>query len=223
MMNASELIEKHQRLLRSLFFHDDDYENCVFQVISQIVLEDSSRYYGIKGFINERFGNVFKDYSENISTHGSKKIGKVITFSPNPEVFMIPDKQQDENLVSVMMPFNDTFKNTYETIKSVCSSIGVNCQRADDIWNNQVITQDIFDLIFTSKVVIADFTAKNPNVFYEVGIAHTLGKVVIPIAQSIEDVPSDLRHHRVLIYLPNGEGYKKLHDSLKNKIADLFK
>lgn len=46
--------------------------------------------------------------------------------------------------------------------------------------------------------------------FYEVGIAHTLGKHVIPITQYMEDVPFDLRHHRVIPYLNNNEGLNEL-------------
>ncbi|MBK9356824.1 MAG: hypothetical protein IPN08_05460 [Bacteroidales bacterium] len=73
------------------------------------------------------------------------------------------------------------------------------CRKANDIWENSTFIQDIFELIFTSKIVVGDFSGKNPNVFYEIGIAHTLGKTVIPITQSINDVPADLRH-RVLKY-----------------------
>ena len=93
--------------------------------------------------------------------------------------------------------------------------MNIKCYRADDIWNNSIIIQDIFELIYTSEIVIADFTGRNPNVFYEVGIAHTLGKTVIPIVQNITDIPFDLHHHRVLVYHDNNEG----HEELKNKLA----
>jgi hypothetical protein len=77
------------------------------------------------------------------------------------------------------------------------------CTRVDDIWEESVVIQDIFNLIFRAHVVIVDFTGKNANVMYETGIAHTLGKHVIPISQSLDDVPFDMSHHRVLKYLPN--------------------
>ena len=138
----------------------------------------------------------------------------VITFSPT--VFDIPKNTVVDELVSVMMPFNMEFDNVIETIKEACSNENLICHRANDLWNNSTVIQDIFELIYCSSIVIVDFTAKNPNVFYEAGIAHTLGKNVIPITQSMDDIPFNLGHHRVLKYLNNDEG---MHD-LKNKLED---
>jgi hypothetical protein len=84
---------------------------------------------------------------------------------------------------------------------------------------DSAIIQDIFNLVFRAQIVVVDFTAKNPNVMYETGIAHTLGKTVIPISQSMDDVPFDLKHHRVLTYLRNGEGLAALTDALHRRIA----
>lgn len=72
--------------------------------------------------------------------------------------------------------------------------------------------------MFRARVVVVDFTGKNPNVMYETGIAHTLGKHVVPISQSIEDVPFDMAHHRVLTYLANGEGLAELESGLAAKL-----
>jgi hypothetical protein len=38
---------------------------------------------------------------------------------------------------------------------------------------------DVWNSIYSSSIIIADCTGRNPNVFYELGIAHTLGKPVI--------------------------------------------
>jgi hypothetical protein len=73
--------------------------------------------------------------------------------------------------------------------------------RADDIWDENEILQDIFSLIYRSSIVVCDFTQQNPNVFYEAGIAHTLGRSVVPISQNEHDVPFDLKHHRYLKYV----------------------
>ena len=93
--------------------------------------------------------------------------------------------------------------------------MGLACKRVDDIWVDSTIIQDVFSLIYHSKIVICDFTGKNANVLYEAGIAHTLGRTVIPLAQHISDIPFDLRHHRHLMYLPNKEGL----EDLKNKLT----
>jgi nucleoside 2-deoxyribosyltransferase len=56
-------------------------------------------------------------------------------------------------------------------------------------------------------------------VFYEAGIAHALGKHVVPITQNAEDIPFDLRHHRYARYLNNGEG----HETLRQELVDRFR
>ena len=148
-----------------------------------------------------------------------KEVTRVITFSPS--VFSVPYKPTVDELASVMMPFSMEFDDVLETIKTACSDVGMFCYRADNIWNNTTIIQDIFELIYCSSVVIVDFSGKNPNVFYEAGIAHTLGKNVIPITQSIDDIPFDLRHHRTLKYLNNSEGLKELRKGLEKRLKVL--
>ena len=130
-------------------------------------------------------------------------------------------KPLDKNLVSVMMPFNADFDNVLDSIKKVCSNIGLSCKRVDDIWINEIIIDDIVELINCSLIVISDFSGKNPNVFYETGIAHTLDKNVIPITQNIDDIPFDLRSYRVLKYLNNNEGLEKLKYSLEKRLTNL--
>ncbi len=61
-----------------------------------------------------------------------------------------------------------------------------------------------------------------PNVFYEAGIAHTLGRAVIPLARSTSDIPFDLRHHRHLIYLPNEQGMDQMKVELRARITTLL-
>ena len=160
-------------------------------------------------------------HGEFVSTdHAEVPYEKLITFKPS--VFQVPNKPQNNNLMSVMMPFNSSFSSTYDAIKRVADHMGKECLKADDIWDNSTFIQDIFDLIYRSKVVIVDFTGRNPNVMYETGIAHTLGKIVIPITQSIEDIPSDLGHHRALKYLPNKEGYRNLSNELYKRLQVVF-
>lgn len=145
---------------------------------------------------------------------------KLITFRPS--VFQVPNKPQQDKLVSVMMPFNAGFNRTYEAIRKVTDYMELDCKRADDIWDNSTILQDIFDLIFCAKVIIVDFSGRNPNVMYETGIAHALGKQIIPITQSINDIPSDIAHHRALVYLPNEQGYKELSRKLHGRLKVIF-
>ena len=136
-----------------------------------------------------------------------------------PIVFQVPENTTKEtDLVAVMMPFNAAFDSVHEGIRRACSAAGYRCLRVDDIWEESTVIQDIFNLIFRSQVVVVDFTGKNPNVMYETGIAHTLGKHVVPIAQSSDDVPFDIAHHRFLKYLPNGEGIECMVNKLTEKL-----
>ena len=138
-----------------------------------------------------------------------------------PKVFSIDPIQQDANLVSVMMPFKAEFNSVYTAIQAAIGSLGLKGVRADNIWEHHVVIQDIVNIIARAKVVICDCSGKNPNVFYEAGIAHTLGKEVILIAQSEDDVPFDLRHLRYIRYLPNTEGLNKLSDAIKLRLASV--
>ena len=133
-------------------------------------------------------------------------------------MFQIPDGGVEPDLVAVMMPFSPEFNPVYEAMKQACTANSLRCMRVDDIWQDSVIVQDIFSLIFRAQVVLVDFSRKNPNVMYETGIAHTLGKHVVPVAQAIDDVPFDMRHHRTLLYLANGEGLQQLERELATKL-----
>ena len=158
---------------------------------------------------------------EFVSTsHEEVQIERLITFKPS--VFKVPKEPPSDKLISVMMPFNAAFKGTYDAVHRVADHMGLECLRADDIWEDSTFIQDIFSLIFRSHVVVVDFSGRNPNVMYETGIAHTLGKTVIPITQSLDDIPSDLGHHRALKYLPNEEGYRDLSNSLWRRLKPLF-
>jgi len=197
-------------------YQDTDHEKAVTKV------NELLKSYELRIILDNRTNNVKlrPAYGEFVSTATEDSVPeKVITFCP--EVFRVPPKQPQDRLVAVMMPFRAEFDQTYDAIKNSCMSAGLSCLRADDIWENTTFIQDIFELIYYSRVVVVDFSGKNPNVMYETGVAHTLGKHVIPITQSIDDVPSDLRHHRVLKYLPNKEGYASLQSNLEARLRRL--
>jgi hypothetical protein len=140
-----------------------------------------------------------------------------------PTVFTIPDNEKIEpSLASAMMPFNASFSPVFDTIRAAAEAVGLKCRRADDIWENVAIIEDIVSLIDRSRVVICDCTGRNPNVFYEIGIAHTLGRDVVMITQADDDIPFDLRHHRYVRYLNNGEGRLELQAALEGRLTTLL-
>lgn len=140
-----------------------------------------------------------------------------------PTVFLIPEHENIEpTLASAMMPFDAAFDVVYDSIRQAAENANLRCRRADDIWENAAIIQDVVALIDRSRVVICDCSGRNPNVFYEAGIAHTLGREVILIAQSGQDIPFDLRHLRFIPYLNNAEGRGELAKALQGRIETIL-
>lgn len=211
--SALDMVNGHPRLLRALSFGDEDYEGCAYTVLNNIVERDLDNLAIIEEFVGERY----ELEGVNVSTAPSKS--RPVIFQPS--VFELPDSGVERDLVAVMCPFTSAMEPVFHAINDACTKTGFRAQRAKDIWDHSVLIQDIFSLIFRSHIVVCDFTAKNPNVFYEAGIAHTLGKHVIPITQSADDVPFDLRHHRFLPYLNNNEGRSNLADDLAKRFTKL--
>ncbi|MGA6149909.1 hypothetical protein [Stenotrophomonas sp. NPDC077461] len=209
---ASPIIKGHSRLLRSLAWGDEDYAGNALVVLSAIAHQNPAALSIIEDYLETRFPGE----SVFISAKPSER---KITFAPS--VFTVPQAGVESDLVTAMMPFGAAFSPVHDAISAACQETGRRCLRADDIWEESTIIQDVFNLIFRAHVVVVDFSGKNPNVMYETGIAHTLGKHVIPISQSLDDVPFDIKHHRVLKYLPNSEGMLALKSSLAAKLRQV--
>jgi len=110
-------------------------------------------------------------------------------------------KNPIDNICFVMMPFGAPFDDYYKEIyQSAISEVGLKSVRADNLFRPSPIIRDIWEYINYSKILIADVTGLNPNVMYELGLAHAITKPVIIISDSIQNVPFDLRHLRILIY-----------------------
>jgi len=140
-----------------------------------------------------------------------------------PRVFQISRYEDIQpTLASAMMPFDAGFNKVYTAIQQAAENVGLECRRADDIWEHHAIIQDVVTLIDRSRVVICDCSGRNPNVFYEVGIAHTLGREVILIAQNRDDIPFDLRHIRYIHYHNNTEGCATLKEALQGRMQTIL-
>ena len=142
-------------------------------------------------------------------------------FSVRPSIFRVPENGIENDLVSVMRPFDSNFQQIQVALEDACKKLCLRCFDVNQVWIETEIFQEIFPLIYRSKIIICDFSNKNPNVFYEAGIAHTLGRDIIPIVQNPDDIPFDLRHHRHIRYHPNEEGLAKLKEKVSQRIATL--
>lgn len=129
---------------------------------------------------------------------------------------------QTSNKCFVLMPFKEELKEIYlEIYKPICIELGFDCWRVDEISRPGSITKDIVQGIVDSDIIIADLTWSNPNVFYELGIAHALNKKTIMTCQRDEKIPFDISNYRVIIYQHTLSGCKELSKKLKKSINEM--
>ncbi len=103
--------------------------------------------------------------------------------------------------VFILMPFDKKFNDVYQLgIKKACDEAGAYAERIDEQIFKESILNRIYNQIAKADVIISDMTGRNPNVFYETGYAHALGKNVILLTQNADDIPFDLKHYPHIIY-----------------------
>jgi hypothetical protein len=135
-------------------------------------------------------------------------------------VFGEPNDLPIQADVFVLMPFVAEMTPIYrDHIVPLVERLGMKVMRADDLFTNNAVISDVWSGIFGARLVIADCTGRNPNVFYEIGIAHTLGRQTVLITQREEDIPIDIRHLRYICYEYSAPGMKKFEQLLSSTIA----
>ncbi len=134
--------------------------------------------------------DVSQEAGVNADTAGTlKRLEKAVTVREGDSCF-------------VMMPFAEPIGSYFRTIYEVAiKRAGLRPVRADD---DMFATGKIVDQVWTgiqaAKVLVAELTGRNPNVFYELGLAHALQKPVVLVSSNEKDVPFDVQHIRVIYY-----------------------
>ncbi len=101
----------------------------------------------------------------------------------------------------VAMPYDPSwFQSVRDVVVNTASAAGFKAEVSKDLATPGPITDQIWQGIRRSDVVVADISGHNPNVFYELGLAHALGKEVILIVQGAERLPFDIATGRLLRY-----------------------
>jgi len=114
------------------------------------------------------------------------------------------NSSNEEESCFVIMPFGRWFDKYYNEIYApAVKNAALIPRRADDFYRVGTIINDIWTLTGEAKMILADLTGKNPNVLYELGLAHALAKPAILISQTMEDIPFDLRSLRIITYDKN--------------------
>ena len=186
-------------------------------------------------FSNSWLGDLLQQTRRPSSAAGAKR--KVSASKQRPEMARSADLDEsigrvfggrgyalDPGLCFVLMPFLDSLRPVYEDhIKPIVEAVGLRCVRADEIVGTAAITKDIWEHICRARVIVADLTGMNANVFYEIGLAHALGKDVILLSQSMDDVPFDLKMLRCIVYAYSPRTIKQMEAQLKQTIAKTIK
>ncbi len=130
-----------------------------------------------------------EDSDSSGKTETLKKLGKGVKIEASDTCF-------------VMQPFAEPLGTYYDKIyKPAIEKAGLKPVRAhNDIFGTGKIIDQVWRSIIEAKVLVAELTSRNPNVFYELGVAHALDKPVVLISSNENDVPFDLQHIRVIYY-----------------------
>ncbi len=127
-------------------------------------------------------------------------------------------------LCFVIMPFSEERMEVFTLgIAPACEKVGFKAVRVDQLRGHFNIHRKIIEHIFSSDAVIAEITDKNPNVFYEMGVAHSIGNKTIMIAQNANDLPFDIRNYRCLIYKQTATGLRQLQEQIVESLQELEK
>jgi hypothetical protein len=100
-------------------------------------------------------------------------------------------------------------------------SVGLEAYRADLDPSPGAITPRMLSELLSARLVIADLTGRNPNVFYELGVTHSFARPLISIADTSDSLPFDARDERIIElgeYPATGLSYEQVVES-KDSLA----
>jgi hypothetical protein len=139
-------------------------------------------------------------------------------------VFGRPRQPEEKIDIFVLMPFKAKIEKVYSNhIKKMGEELELTVRRADEIFSPKPFMEKVWDGICAARLILADCTEKNPNVFYEIGMAHAVGKKVVLLTRSDKDIPSDIKHFDYIQYIYDPEGVETLIEKLKAFVKSHFK
>ena len=127
----------------------------------------------------------------------------------------------DAKKAFVLMPFKEPYNSYYPIIfKPALEAAGYSVKRADDLYAPHPIMLDVQNSILDADLILCEMSERNPNVFYELGLAHAIGRPAVLVSRNEEDIPFDLRAVRVILYDYRQAGWEaKLREAI-TKAAD---
>ncbi len=155
-------------------------------------------------------------------TTSTTSVSKKVIAKPKAKKTKKKARKKTDGSCFVMVPFDEPFELYCSTIiEPAIKDAKLKPTRADDLFRPSPIVADIWDMIQKAKVLLAVLTTKNANVFYELGLAHAIGKPVVLVSETMNDVPFDLQQLRVLTYdKDDPEWGNKLKNSITNSLKE---
>lgn len=195
---------------------------CLLSAAGLIEIEEQKDNYGpIEGKITISRHLMFVQQALNISIRGLASLDPVHSLMVTPQFrYKEPSEIFD---VFVLMPFGGEFDDLYvDVLKPAVNQMNLSIGRADDMFGPSNIVDEIWSSILSAKALLIDCTGRNPNVFYELGLGHAIGRSTILIARNDSDVPFDIRHLRYIRYEYTPRGAITLTTALQNSIRTVL-
>ncbi len=169
----------------------DEFRAHMDRQISEInsrFLSDSSRWKEVNHMLISAQSDVSQDNKE-------QPYDFLIRHGVDPNLLKQTNKE-----VFVLTPFHQDAFGAYQAIENSVKNLGLNVSRGDETKIRGDIFPHILDSIARARLIVANITGRNPNVLYELGIAHALDKNVILVSEHSDELPFDLRTKQILMY-----------------------
>lgn len=194
LLNLDEAFDKYESMISNDLYNKQDYKDAL-------------------KLKSKAFQRILEEKTMNRESMIVKPVFNKIGYTIKPKT------------VFIIMPFREKWSDDVSNaIKDTCNKIGIIAIRADDMFSTKNdVLDDIWQGINEAELIIADVSTKNANVFYELGIAHTLGKDIILLHQRDHDeIPFDISTRRYIDYGTLPSQFEKFKSDLEQKIKDFF-
>lgn len=176
--------------------------------------------------VAEKTAERLQEIQQNLAEQ-ALKYNEALRLLPGELVFGRPSmNSQFKSDIFMIMPFLPEYDYLYQqVVRPLCADLKLTIRRGDEFLSSRgSIMEEVWAALNACRFVIAEISGGNDNVYYELGIAHTLNKPAILITQAKrpEEVPFDVRHLRYLQYENTAAGGARLRDNLKTAIERLL-
>jgi len=142
----------------------------------------------------------------SVGSSAAKAIQQTLDHQAGSAFIAMPIDSDDDQLVDVL-----------EAIKTAAADCGITAERVDEVESNQRITTRILESICKAEFVIVDLTNERPNVFFEAGFAHGLGKVPIYVARAGTTIHFDIKDYPIITF----RNMKQLKEGITKRLIAL--